>query len=686
MAFVSRSQPVKPTKQMVSMYFGDVKGVDFRSDDTVPTRSPDAVNMYRSRLGLWETHPGFRVIGEVGKDVPVWDTHRFMYRDEYGDQKTKVLIHAGAKMYTWDNYPDPFTSETITEIFTGVASHRVKYVEFHNILLVLDGEALYYFDGEVFDYVQHKATVPKTWTGNSPTLDAGTNLNQRNFLTGYVYEGFTPDNTAVKFKVRQPAPLDTAPTDVWIMHNGKEYHYTELPNQAAVEAATEVSSWDSNFYKVYWVDRSKCEFNFKTAPHYEISGVENLYIKYSKSSQGYPNRVNGCTEILTFDNRVFLTGNPAYPNTIFWSQNGDWAYYGEAGYSERSGASSAAIVALQQLQENKFLSIKGDTHQDGAYAVWTQSDLNDDFLAETYLSSTGNSTIGCVSTFAHSVFVDDNVFLSSNGLNAISRNLSVSLERNIEHRSTLIDARLLAEDLPSAIMEQHRGYLYILFPNGHCYVANSATKTEDVSNNIEYEWAYLDDVRLHHNGEPTEVTNLVSFTDRELYLCSEGGKLCRFYFDIESSDGTYPVWAYSFDGRPINDYVDTPFSWFGVQNRFKKLNRRYNDLYCAIKSHADVEVLFHTEKKFMDDSKVLSYKADVFTFNDIDFSNTTDDKGRVKYNFSFNTIPPASFVLKKLKGKRFRRLQIRIRSGAVNKPIIFKSLVVEAYVLTRKLK
>ena len=88
----------------------------------------------------------------------------------------------------------------------------------------------------------------------------------------------------------------------------------------------------------------------------------------------------------------------------------------------------------------------------------------------------------------------------------------------------------------------------------------------------------------------------------------------------------------------------------------------------------------------MEDSKVLSYKADVFTFNELDFYSYTDQSGNLESNFTFQTLPPVSFVLKKLKGKRFRRLQLRVQSGGVNEPIIFKSLVVDAYVLTRKLK
>ena len=680
MAFVQRQQPKVPARQQVSLYFGDVKGVDFRSDDTAPTRSPDSVNMYRSRLGLWESHPGFRKIGYIGKNTPVWDIHKYTYRDPYGDLKTKVLVHAGSKMYVWDNYPNEFTPNTLTEIFTGLASNRAKYVEFHNMLLCLDGESLYYYDGEVFDFVEHKAEIPQIYTGMTPTRDSGSAYNQRNFLTKFVFEGFTGDGTSTEYTLGMK-DLDADTVEIW--------KGTKNKDDSGNTVYTEVSSTDfpTATGNVFKVDRTTGKVTFKTAPAApDISGVEDLYIQYAKSSAGYPDRINKCTEMLTFDNRVFLTGNPSYPNVIFWSQNGSWNYYSEIGYSDRSGASSAAIIALQQLQENKFLSIRGDTHQDGAYAVWTQCDLNDEFLAETYLSSTGNSTIGCVSNFAHCVFVDDNVFLSSNGVNAISRNLSVSLERNIEHRSTLIDPKLLAEDLEKAMVEQHRGYLYILFPNGHCYMANSATKTDELSRNFEYEWAYLEDVRLYNGTVPIDPTNLISFNDKELYLCLSNGYLCKFYFDLESADGSFPSWTYNYDGRPLHEHIDTPNSWFGVQNRFKKLIRKYNDLYCDVRTHSDVEVLYHTEKKFMEDSKVLSYKADVFTFNELDFYSYTDQHGNLESNFSFQTLPPVSFVLKKLKGKRFRRLQLRVQSGGVNEPIIFKSLVVDAYVLTRKLK
>lgn len=667
MAFVERAPAKTTPKQLVTMVFGDVRGVDFRSDDTASFRSPDSVNMYRSRLGYWETHVGFRQIGYIGKNEPILGLHKFTYRDGYGDIKTKVLIHAGSKMYTWDNYPEKFNEKDLTVIYGGLTNKRTKFLEFKNVLLIMDGEALYYYDGNVMDFVSHKAFVPQTWAVKTPNAMAGEEFQQRNYLSRFVIEGFAPDGTDTFYL--SMTELDKDEVIVW----------EGIPNPDAPDNVFYVEGTD------FTVDRDTGVITFTNIPA-SSSGIETLYIKYARGSNGYENRINECTEMIAYDDRVFVTGNPKYPNIVFWSQNEDWTYFGELNYNDKSGSSSAKVMALQLLQDNKFLSIKEDTHQDGSYAVWNQAALDNDYIAETYIASPAHSTIGCVSEFAHRVFMDDNVFLSANGLNAISRNLSISNERNIEHRSTLVDPKLLAEDLESAMVEQHRGNLYILFPNGHCYIANSAVRATDVGNNVEYEWAYAEGFGLLNNQTLVSPTQLVSFNDKELYFGVENGNLCKFYFDEESSDGAYPTWAYNFDGRYMGDYVDSPFSWFGVQNRFKKLTKKYNDLYCLVHNHTDVNVLFHTEKKFMDESKILPFEADLFSFNYLDFSSEEDEQGNTNYNFTFKTLPPVSFVLRKLKGKRFRRLQIRVKSGGINRPVIFKSLIVEAEVLTRKLK
>jgi hypothetical protein len=279
--------------------------------------------------------------------------------------------------------------------------------------------------------------------------------------------------------------------------------------------------------------------------------------------------------------------------------------------------------------------------------------------------------------------MDDNVFLSNEGLKAISRNLNVSYERNIEHRSSLVDGKLLTEDLSKALFEQYAGMLYILFPNGHCYIANSSTRATNVSQFTEYEWAYLEDIGVYSGqvldgdiytgGEFKSPTMLKSLND-DLFFAANGS-LCRFYFDNGWKSGDLAPLKYNFNGRPINDFVDSPFSWFKAPNRFKKLIRKYNDLYVDTRSRSNVEVLYRTEKTAIEESKVLKYNSSAFTFADLDFGDV-----------NFNGIANASFVLRKIKAKSFRRIQLRVRSAGINKCLAFKSIVMDAYILNKRLK
>lgn len=657
--YVPRQTPQTTKKDTATMQFGNIRGVDFRSDETESYRSPNSVNMYRTKLGLWETHPGFRKIGEIGDDIH--DIYKFTYTDKYGDVLTKVIIHAGTSMYLWENYPETFTKSDLIEIYDGLPERKCRYAEYKNNLLIATGNGYYCYNGDSFALIEKSAFVPQTWTGKTPDASEGSAYQQRNFLTPYFIEGFTADGTTKEFKL-SVKDLDEDTVECWYMSNGEKKDITG-----------------------FTVDYANGKVTFNTAPpKVEIAGVENLFIKAPKTSKGYANKINNCTEILIFDDRVFLTGNKEYPNTIFWSGNGDFTYFGEIMFSDKAGTGSSPIVAMQLLSDSKFLTIKKDSAQDGTYAVWTPTAINDNYIAEFYTAATASSNIGCLSEHAHKVFIDDNVFLSSTGLKAISRNLSISLERNVEHRSTLVDSRLLNEDLEKAVMEQFDGRLYILFPNGHCYIADSSIRTSRVSDFTEYEWAYLEDIGVYSGqelvedtyvgGEFQSPTMLKAIGKDELFF-GANGTLCKFNFDMKYDADSYDSKAFNFNGRAINDFVDTSFSWFGASNRFKRLIRKYNDLYCKTKSRTKIQVLFRTEKSHITNSKVLDYKSIVFNFADIDFAN-----------FDFNTLTASSFVMRKLKAKLFRRLQIRIRSAGVNNQVAFDSLIVDAYILTKKLK
>ncbi|MEG1657188.1 MAG: hypothetical protein RR292_06915 [Christensenellaceae bacterium] len=703
MAYVQRRIPPRLDKNRVTMTFGDLRGVDFRQEETAENRTPNSVNMMRNAKGEWETHTGFFVIGtfpaEADKTAPVcYGCEKFSYIVN-GKIVTKVVLHAGDKLYTWDNYQEEnntFSPANLTCIF-GAGSQKMnrkiaKYAIFDNKLLIVDGQNYLVYDGTNVKNVYENAFIPQTWRGKEPNGAGGTKYQQVNLLQPKFMEGFIGDGTSTVYQLSL-TKLDSTKVEARIKNGTAE---------RTVKEGAGLS-----------VDREKGIVTFQTAPEKpNIAGTDNVFILAAKTTEKYQETICNCNEMLVFDNRIFLTGNADKPNNIYWCGYNDFSYFGEIMYSDKAGTGSAPVRALQLLSADSFLSIKDDTAQDGSYTVWQPIETNENYNNKVYVGKQGNGTLGVLSNHTHTVFIDDNLFLSNNGLNAVSRNLNISNERNIEHRSTLIDGKLLLEDLQKATMEQFGNNLYILLPNGNCYVANGLAKCSDISPYIEYEWAFLQNIGtwrgqylryVDENGTTTNppepsgaeggvrtqhvldeyiggvfesATFLRTLGDKELYFGGVG-VLCKFHFDKLRMDSVSELQAtsYHFNGRHIGDYVDTSFSWFQASNRYKKLINYWNDLYLTSRAQSCAQVVFRTENTFISDSKVLEFNSGYFDFNNIDFDSLT-----------FNTLDNVSFALKKLKAKLFRKLQVRVRSAAIFRPIAFQSMVFEAEIIRKKLK
>lgn len=669
--YTARKTAAAKEKVTVSQQFGPFVGVDFRSDSCDNSRTPNSVNMYRGKGGEWETHPGFKKIAGIPKDDSgntqvCYGIYKFKYIKN-GAETIKVLVHAGNRLYTWDNYPSAAGKSDFTLINSGkpLAKSPAKYAVFGDYLLILSKGYFYKYDGTNFSSVTQDAFIPQTYIGKEPNGAKGEAYQARNFLSPYFIEGFVSDGKSTEYMLGLKE-IDGAYTpQVYYVQGGKKHNVT-------------VSGYDAATGKVVLAS---------APPAPDIAGIENVYIKAKKYTASYEAAILNCTEMLVFDNRVFLTGNSKYPNNIYWCGFNDFSYFAENMYSDKAGKGSERVVGLQMLSADRFVSIKEDTSQDGSYCVFTPDDSGD---VKTYVGQQACARVGTYGRFSHCVFMDDNVFLSSNGLNAISRSLSISNERNVEHRSTLADNKMLMEKLDSGYMEQFDGRLYILFPkSGHVYIADSLLKNGDVSVYTEYEWAYLENIGIYEGQTFNENTKayeggtfkpaqfLKNLGDKELYFGGEG-YLCKFNFDMLKVGSTSELQAeaYSFDGRHIGDYVDTSFSWFSYSNRFKKLIRSYNDLYIRARAKSNIQVVFRTEKSFISASKVIDFNGGYFDFRDFEFGE----------DFTFNTFDQVSFALKKLKAKRFRRLQVRVASKKVNRPFALSALVFDAEVLSKKIK
>jgi hypothetical protein len=217
----------------------------------------------------------------------------------------------------------------------------------------------------------------------------------------------------------------------------------------------------------------------------------------------YESIIHSCTLCATFDGRVFYAGAPDFPNHVFFSRINstgyvDPTYVGIADFIQ-DGVSDSKITGLIAVG-NSLCVLKEDTQgQDGSVyyhpasaAMHEGFDNNGNATPVQYPYEQGLAGLGCLNGACWN-FVDDPVFISKLGLKGVSKmslDNVTTLKSSIEHRSSLIDAKLVNSDLTKAKMTEWNGYLVILV-DGDIYLADSRQRYMDETNTLQYEWYYL---------------------------------------------------------------------------------------------------------------------------------------------------------------------------------------------------
>lgn len=218
------------------------------------------------------------------------------------------------------------------------------------------------------------------------------------------------------------------------------------------------------------------------------------YTPFSGShSVSMSSAINGCTLFDIFDDRIFLTGNPELPNTIFYANRDNTGYVNPSYFGVLNwfdcGVSNEPIKAMVH-NANNLIVMKGNTIQDSVISFYQPWQTQQNIIPKTYIRNDGLPGKGCVGLACN--LRDDIVFLSETGLEGIDRQ-TVNTERSVGHRSSLVDAKLLAENLQSAMYCEWKDYLVILFPSGNAYMADTR-QISNVNGYHQYEWYLLNDV------------------------------------------------------------------------------------------------------------------------------------------------------------------------------------------------
>lgn len=442
---------------LIPRNYSNFRGVDFsnRKDEVSLYRSPDALNMwknYKSTNGRCvETRPDIELLKTFSDTI----YGLFFYNGN-------KIVHSGTKLYNEDNV-----------IYSNMAEHKSNFFIYDKKLYIKDGSKYLVYDGTSVSEVV--GFIPTTTIGRTPA-GSGTVYQDVNLLSGIRKNSFVADGTSVDYV------LDTETFDsdytvrVWVNDAELTEGFTPYPNNGKIV--------------------------FNTAPaEPNTTGQDNVIIQFRKTIQGYRDRIDKCTMLEVFDNRIFFSGNPDYPNVLWHTSLDDPTCCSDLDYYQE-GTDDSKIMSI--VAGNNALWVFKEPSQSNTTVFYHNPTIDDDY-GKVYPSTHSSISTGCVGTGIN--FHDDIVFFSDRGLEGISGD--VTTEQVLGHRSSLVDSKLLNEtNYKNMILEEWEGYL-LTFIDNKVYLADSRTISSEFT---EYEWYYWE---LNKNITSTFVK------DGVLYLCSD---------------------------------------------------------------------------------------------------------------------------------------------------------------------
>ena len=501
--------------EIVTRAYSNFRGVDFRGEEINIRRSPDSLNMWRDykETESIRTRPGMKLHTQFEDEVQ--GIHFF---------KDFMIVHALDTLYKVKDG----VKTVLWEGLGGAASNSFVY-----------DDKFYFMDG--YHYLVYDGTTIKEVEGYIPTTSiarkpngGGTIHEDVNMLTGRRINTFLADGKSTAYY------LDAKDID-------KDFEpVVTFTDQKDIQ---------------YQVDYATGRIDFSTAPSEPLTdGKDNVSIEFRKTVPKYKDNILRCTLIQVFDNRVFFSGNPLYPNVVWHCSLHDPSYCSDMDYYEE-GLDSAAIKGL--VAGNNALWVFREPSSANTTVFYHTPTLDDEY-GKIYPSTHSSVTTGCVGKAIN--FNDDIVFFSERGMEGISGDITT--EQVVAHRSSTGDRKLLTEkDYKDMTLAEWEGYLMV-FVGNRCYLADSrgVYTNED---HTEYDWFYWD--------MGTRIT-CARVHDGVLYL--------------GANDAVYTLTG----GGDVESWWTTPKDKFKYPNKLKTTNKRG----CVAEAQGDVSVYAKLEDTYFE--------------------------------------------------------------------------------------
>ena len=480
-------------RDVYNKYYGDFRGVDFSSDHTqvIDRRFAYSVNMYKDYLsgqgGAIETVPGFRkrlegLCGEESIDSKqICGIHPFKTSD-----KTVVYIHCCERLYFWEDISGETSDKTeIAPIYISMSLNNSKSFLFNNRLYIIDGENILYFEKDAPKTpinITDTAYIPTTYINIIPNGDnrnIGTEYENRNLLQSQFKHTFIADGATTEYYMNERFKSDKS--NITVKVYGKNINDFNVILKDEVGVGIEFTNVPESPIK-------------KGYPEY-YAGVEITVECIDSLEKKHSSLITNCTKFAVFHNRIFLTGNPTHPNRVYFcgmhDGYADLSYFPDIFYFD-VGVSDASITGMLAVSDT-LMVLKGNANQEASVYFYKPVITGDDLYPVRYEGTRGVSGVSCLGPCIN--YLDDPVYISDLGVEAMGQ-LSVRLERAVEHRSSLVDAKLVNLNLSKAVLEVWNGYL-VLLVDGKIFLADARQRYTHETGVMQYEWYYLEDIGVY---------------------------------------------------------------------------------------------------------------------------------------------------------------------------------------------
>ena len=543
----------------VSRIYANFRGADFRGEEINLSRSPDCLNVWKDykETDSIRTRPGLRQEAKLPDKV----YGIFFYANE-------MYVHAGRDIYRVKPGEEPvcLTKGEINPVPS-------QAFVFGDLLYFKDGVNYFIYNNadNMQEFMPFEGYVPTTSIARSPE-GGGKIYEGVNLLSDYRINTFLADGHSIDYY------LDTKSID-------RDFEPIVTVNGNRIS---------SENLDVRYEDGVISFVQIVPEPP-DTDGQDNVSIKFKKAVPGYKEIITNCTMLQPFDNRVFFSGNPDYPNMIYHCALNDPTYCKDQDFYQE-GMDASEIRGM--VAGNNALWVFRKPSAANTTVFYHTPSIDSEY-GKIYPSSHSSVTLGCTGRAIN--FNDDILFFSERGMEGISGDITT--EQIAAHRSTTVDRKLTAEALyNNMVLEEWNGYLFVFIGN-KVYLADSRSMFQN-ENHYEYEWFYWE---LDKEVTCSCVQNNVLYvgTSEGVYSFTDNEKYLESYWVTPKDKFKYPHSLKTTNKRGIvgeatgdlNIYVKTESSDFEYIGTYENVTD-YFVSRIKRKKFKDIQIKFHSLTRF----------------------------------------------------------------------------------------